>query len=53
MSRFSNEIAVVTGGGTGIGLAAARRPADEGATVVIVGPSRGVEGCREGDRRSD
>jgi NAD(P)-dependent dehydrogenase (short-subunit alcohol dehydrogenase family) len=37
MPRFSNKIAVVTGGGSGIGLAAARRLADEGATVVIVG----------------
>lgn len=37
MPRFSNKIAVVTGGGSGIGLAAARRLADEGAAVVIVG----------------
>ncbi len=37
MPRFSNKIAVVTGGGSGIGLAAARRLAEEGAAVVIVG----------------
>jgi NAD(P)-dependent dehydrogenase (short-subunit alcohol dehydrogenase family) len=37
MGRFSNKIAVVTGGGSGIGLATARRLADEGAAVVIVG----------------
>src|SRR5689334_16222081 len=35
--RFASKIALVTGGGTGIGAATARRLADEGATVVITG----------------
>lgn len=34
-SRFVGRVAVITGGGSGIGLAAARRLADEGAHVVI------------------
>jgi len=33
--RFSDKVAVVTGGASGIGLAAARRFHDEGAAVVI------------------
>ncbi|HTM84714.1 MAG TPA: 3-oxoacyl-ACP reductase [Mycobacterium sp.] len=33
--RLAGKVAVVTGGGGGIGLAAARRMRDEGATVVI------------------
>jgi meso-butanediol dehydrogenase / (S,S)-butanediol dehydrogenase / diacetyl reductase len=35
--RFEAKIALVTGGGSGIGAATARRLADEGATVVITG----------------
>jgi meso-butanediol dehydrogenase/(S,S)-butanediol dehydrogenase/diacetyl reductase len=35
--RFTNKIALITGGGTGIGAATAIRLADEGATVVITG----------------
>jgi len=35
--RFASKIALITGGGTGIGAATARRLADEGATVVITG----------------
>ena len=34
MNRFENKIALVTGAGSGIGLATAQRLRDEGATVV-------------------
>jgi len=37
MGQFDGKIAVVTGGGTGIGLASARRLASEGAHVFITG----------------
>ncbi|MCP2320350.1 NAD(P)-dependent dehydrogenase, short-chain alcohol dehydrogenase family [Nocardia amikacinitolerans] len=36
-SRFDDKIALVTGGTSGIGLAAARRLLDEGARVVVTG----------------
>ncbi len=37
MNRLSGKVAVITGGGTGIGLASALGFAAEGAEVVIIG----------------
>src|ERR1700754_1744241 len=37
MSRLQGKTAVVTGGGTGIGLGAAKRFVDEGAFVYLFG----------------
>ena len=37
MSRLQNKTAVITGGGTGIGLGAARRFIEEGAVVYLFG----------------
>jgi NADP-dependent 3-hydroxy acid dehydrogenase YdfG len=37
MERLAGKVAVVTGGGTGIGAATAAALADEGAVVVVVG----------------
>jgi NAD(P)-dependent dehydrogenase (short-subunit alcohol dehydrogenase family) len=37
MSRFTGKVAIVTGGSGGIGLAAARRFASEGAKVLVTG----------------
>src|SRR5271168_456004 len=37
MGRFANKIVVITGGTSGIGLAAARQFIKEGATVVVSG----------------
>jgi NAD(P)-dependent dehydrogenase (short-subunit alcohol dehydrogenase family) len=39
MGRFANKIVVITGGKSGIGLAAARQFIAEGATVVVIGRS--------------
>ncbi|HSP43202.1 MAG TPA: SDR family NAD(P)-dependent oxidoreductase, partial [Luteolibacter sp.] len=43
MSRFANKIAVVTGGGRGIGQEIARKLAAEGAKVAVV--SRSESSC--------
>lgn len=42
MSRFQDKVAIVTGGGTGIGREAARQLLDQGARVVLVGRREGV-----------
>jgi len=39
MSRFANQVVIVTGAGRGIGEAIARRLADEGAKVAVVSRS--------------
>lgn len=41
MTRFAGKVAVITGGGSGIGLASATRLAAEGCEVILVG--RGSE----------
>jgi NAD(P)-dependent dehydrogenase (short-subunit alcohol dehydrogenase family) len=40
MSKLSGKVAVITGGSSGIGLAAARRFVDEGAYVFVTGRRR-------------
>jgi len=42
MRRFEDRVAVVTGGGSGIGLASVRRLADEGARVVVADVDAGT-----------
>jgi NAD(P)-dependent dehydrogenase (short-subunit alcohol dehydrogenase family) len=42
--RLQNKVALITGGGSGIGAAAARHMAAEGARIAVAGiPSEGVE----------
>lgn len=38
--RFKDRTAVITGGGTGIGAAAARRLASEGTNLALIGRRR-------------
>lgn len=47
--RFSGKVAFITGGATGIGFATARRFAEEGASVVIMGrrESAGLDAVNE------
>ena len=54
MGKLDNKVAVVTGGGTGIGKATALRFADEGAKVIIVGrrESKLAEVAKENDNIS-
>ncbi|MGC1767757.1 MAG: SDR family NAD(P)-dependent oxidoreductase, partial [Candidatus Acidiferrales bacterium] len=40
LNRLEGKVAVVTGGNSGIGLAAAKRLKDEGARVAISGRSK-------------
>jgi len=48
MSRFVNKVVVITGGTSGIGLAAARQFIKEGANVVVTGRNtRSVSGARK------
>lgn len=42
MTRFKDKVVLVTGGTSGIGLAAARQFIDEGATVIVVGRDAGT-----------
>lgn len=53
MGRLENKTAVVTGGGSGIGRAIARRFAEEVARVIIVGRTEATlkETARGGRKR--
>jgi NAD(P)-dependent dehydrogenase (short-subunit alcohol dehydrogenase family) len=49
MNRYQGKTAVITGGNSGIGLAAARRLKEEGARVVIVGRDEATLGAAASD----
>ncbi len=54
MQRFDKQIALVTGGSTGMGLATARTLAERGATVIITGrDQRKLLAAQEGSSRPD
>lgn len=53
MRRLENKTAVVTGGGTGIGLGAAKRFVEEGAFVYIFGRrQQTLDAALKQDRKS-
>jgi NAD(P)-dependent dehydrogenase (short-subunit alcohol dehydrogenase family) len=51
MSRFTNKVVVITGGTSGIGLAAARQFIEEGANVVVTG--RNARAVSEAQKQLD
>ena len=39
--KYSNKIALITGSGTGIGFSVAKRFAENGASIIILGRRKG------------